>query len=302
MSTNQIKEFGFTWNYQDSWDQEEFKKAHEVLQDTLRPLCSKYVFQLERGEQGRLHYQGYFVTNSRIRLQTLAPQLQATLHGIHLSVGSAAGRMALKHYCMKKDTRVEGPWSDGGRLPETALEDVIQKPFDGFRKYAILEDEKTRRPFQESLRLMTRATPDDRSIVWLCDQTGNSGKTLWARWMSWKYGAAFHTYGSTKDVVNLIVKEGARRTYIFNLPRSRPKESFMCDLFNTLENLKDGSLINQKYEVSRLEMDSPHVMVMANFYPSEEERKHLSQDRWQFYRINKQNWELCAMPQNLLLE
>jgi len=299
MSLFQIKEFAFTLNRRDVQSEEEFKGLQPTLTDSLSKLGAKFVYQLERGsEAGRLHYQGYFCLPKKIRLGTLVQQMQDDLHGIHLSASSTVGRQALKNYCMKSDTREAGPWSDRGQLPPTCLDDVIVKPFDGAKKYRSLEDEKSRRPFQETLRAMTRLEPDDRSIIWVADLKGNSGKTLWARWMCWKYGCAFHTYGSSKDVINLICKESARRTYIFNLPRSRPKESFMCDLFNCLEQIKDGSLINTKYETTRLEMESPHVIVLCNFLPSDEEKKHLSMDRWKFYRINHVNWELQSVPIN----
>lgn len=299
MSLHPIREFAFTYHLPEDatlvpgmWDADV-----QRFSDCMRSLSVRhFIYQLEKGtETGRLHYQGYFQTEKKVRIQQLVSLVQEVFPGMHLSPSSTAGRQALKTYCMKADTRVAGPWKDGVQVPTTALEDVVSTPFDGKKKFALLEDEKTRRPFQEALRLYTREPPDDRTIVWVTDTTGNSGKTIWARWMRWKYGSSFLTYGSTKDVLNLVCKEGAKRTYIFNLPRSRPKEAFMMDLFNTLESIKDGEVINMKYETSRLEMDCPHVIVLANFLPSEEERQHLSRDRWKFFGINRNTWDLTAV-------
>lgn len=65
------------------------------------------VFQLEVGENGTPHYQGYMELTTRKRLSTVRRILQA-----HYSIRRGTRRQA-REYCMKEDTRTEGPWEHG---------------------------------------------------------------------------------------------------------------------------------------------------------------------------------------------
>ena len=77
------------------------------LIEELRP--TKYVFQLERGEETqRLHYQGFLKFSTKIRVKQLAASLNKFAYGIQIA--PAYDEKALEKYCQKEKTRVAGPW------------------------------------------------------------------------------------------------------------------------------------------------------------------------------------------------
>ena len=193
----------------DSWDEKQFQADYVKVIDCMKKWSKHYVFQLERGDKnGRLHYQIYCSLHKKTTEKKLARMLHEELEGIHVSVASAVGEAALKTYCMKADTKVEGPWSDKEQTEQDAekLKPYrINCDFDPEEQYAQIISNP--RPFQRSLTNMT--DPDlnnNRTIIWVGDFKGNCGKTHWANYMSDVKGAEFHTYGKTTDVANVITQ------------------------------------------------------------------------------------------------
>ena len=75
------------------------------------------------------------------------------------------------------------------------------------------------------------------------------------------------------------------RIIIINIPRSYFKQqqsnnnSFPYD---ALEELKDGKIISEKYNVEEISFDyTPHIIIMSNNLPDDIEK--LSKDRWNIY-------------------
>ena len=276
----------------------EFEDCDSYLTATITKWAKHWVFQLERGaETGRLHYQGYMALIKKSRLSSLAACLNEDLPGIHLSPCSTAGESALKTYCMKADTRVKGPWADKELLAadaEAKKEWRQDTDFDFNKEYGMIENDP--RPFQEELTRICQSEPNRRTILWISDPEGNSGKSYWASWVSDKFGAEYHTYAKTNDLMNVLANRPASRVYIFNLPRSKPKEQALSDLFNCMEQLKDGRILNYKYNGAVKRINTPHVVVLANYLPTIDEAKGLSNDRWSFKRICHRDWTLKAAP------
>lgn len=69
------------------------------------------VFQLERGAAGTEHYQGYLELNAPQRFTWLHRHFPLQAHVERARIPTAA-----ENYCMKEDTRVEGPWTAGERI------------------------------------------------------------------------------------------------------------------------------------------------------------------------------------------
>lgn len=66
------------------------------------------VFQLERGDNGTLHYQGYIEFTRPLRLSTLKKwEAEA-----HFEPRAGTQEQAIT-YCTKEETRVDGPWTAG---------------------------------------------------------------------------------------------------------------------------------------------------------------------------------------------
>lgn len=85
---------------------EDYNNMVKLIEE-LRP--TKYVFQLERGEETqRLHYQGFLKFSTKIRVKQLATGLNRFAYGIQIA--PAYDEKALEKYCQKEETRVAGPW------------------------------------------------------------------------------------------------------------------------------------------------------------------------------------------------
>lgn len=85
------------------------------------------VFQLEQGESGTPHYQGYVHLKDKRRFE----QVRRLLPGAHIEKRRASIPVAVA-YCKKEDTRIDGPWEAGtcpvqGRSLELG---VVQRRLD----------------------------------------------------------------------------------------------------------------------------------------------------------------------------
>ena len=68
------------------------------------------VFQLERGENGTEHLQGYLRLKKRSRMA--AVKIALGIEAVHLSVAKGNEEQN-KLYCTKEDSRIDGPWEHG---------------------------------------------------------------------------------------------------------------------------------------------------------------------------------------------
>lgn len=296
----QCYRFDFVWNRWDEcpWSEEDFKAQSDRVITALRDAGAKqFIFQLERGaETKRLHYQGYVNMSKKKRAKALGKELQEELKGVSLRVASTAGEKALKQYVMKKDgTYVSGPWADK-RLPKPMVNVTPRAKFDPSSKVADVRDAP--RPFQQELTNMCLQWPaNDREIIWIADPTGCSGKSKWGTYMKITHDAKCLTFGKNNDLMNLVCADieaidSYRHIYIIKLPRSKPAEVTLGDMFATIEQLKDGEYQTGKYKGADEEGPNPHVVVLSNWFPSAEERKCLTPDRWKIYTIDSRDFSL----------
>jgi len=79
----------------------------QELYDAFEPLCKYLVVQKEQGLSGTVHYQGYIELNKTMRHAGLSKIVRA-----HYAA-RAGTREQARDYCMKEDTRIEGPWEFG---------------------------------------------------------------------------------------------------------------------------------------------------------------------------------------------
>lgn len=240
----------------------------ETLRTWCRANADKWVFQAE-DTGANPHYQGYIHVAKKVRPKSLAKEANDTLIGVELQAASTAGVASLKKYCMKRDTRVDGPWADkriymGGDLWEPAQQPNWQKQH--FAHY--LTD------------------PDDRKLMWIYDPVGNNGKSKYLKWLSFRHSSLMLGYGHAADLLNLVSKFPGRRHYGFNQTRSKPHNLQEVDMYSAMESIKDGHFINLKYETNEVLMDPPHVTCFSNHLP---QVNHVSLDRWLIFKITDNN-------------
>lgn len=78
------------------------------------------VYQKEKGENGTTHFQGFVIFQKRLRLTKLK-KFNERAHWERMRGTAPQAR----DYCMKEDTRVEGPWEEG--LPWNEVEPTVGK-------------------------------------------------------------------------------------------------------------------------------------------------------------------------------
>lgn len=252
--SNQLIKMVFTFNNYSILDM-------ELMETTFKQLCKKFVFQEEVGENGTPHLQGAIWLKKPMRWSEF--KLSSKIHWEKMidETGSEA-------YCQKEETR-----KPGGK--------VIKY---GFPKPLKIVNQLY--PWQESLLALIQPEPDDRTIIWIYDNIGKSGKTQFIKYCAHHFEMPFATAGSSKDIANLLVnlKKADKdlndiNCFLFNIAR----DSASKISYSALESVKDGMMTNIKYEAESLIFNSPHVVVMSNSLPV---KSKLSADRWKIYTIN----------------
>lgn len=138
------------------------------------------------------------------------------------------------------------------------------------------------RPWQQEIENIMLTEPDDRVINWYWDADGNIGKTAFMKYCVITHNAIPCVGGKFSDIMNLVFNCDLDKsnTTIFNIPRGHRE----CISYSSLEAIKDGMIVNTKYETGYKVFNSPHVIVFANFPP---DRRQLSEDRWNIVNLKE---------------
>lgn len=225
------------------------------LVEMFKQSDCKYIVGEEVGEQGTPHLQGYIEAKSYIR-----PIEKFKNKRIHWEKCKGSREDNIK-YCKK----------DGKFITNF---DVLIDPFSLLKPYA----------WQEGILLKIKnKCSNDRVINWYWDSKGCSGKTTLAKHICMNNDRAIYVNGKGTDIKCAIAqmkKEGKElpEIIIFGFPRS--SENYVC--YGAIEELKDGIFFSGKYESGMIIMNSPHIIVFANFSPDLEK---LSRDRWNVNQI-----------------
>lgn len=258
--------------------------------------------QLERGAQGTLHLQVYVQLRDPQR-----PGFVRALFEDRAHIEYCRDNSACRTYCMKGETRVEGPWEFGqwtqnkgphgvktlGELMALSPDERLGLTPVVYNQLARAEDhyrkhlKKERGPFAYSyhpwqLQLSARlGVVEDRRIIWIYDPLGGTGKTRFASWLASDSNSIYITIEKKENLLYMV--EDYHYTIIMDVARSEIE--FLN--YATLEKLKDGFWVNGKYEGKRVHREAPaNVIVMANSMPDTDK---LSRDRWEIYRIRNNN-------------
>lgn len=203
--------------------------------------CVKWVFGFEVGASGTPHLQGYLVFKQKKRPLSVFADYQ-----VHWEKTRAKEKENWD-YCVK-----EGDYMSGGfPKPPTTI-----KRSDFY-------------PWQEELvKIFEKPCPwDDRVIYWRAGDTC-IGKTQFCKWMCVHLGAVVISGGSCKHILAQVQNAGAK-IYIVLLIYGDHKVSYKA-----LEQVKDG-LFSTSFGCDNNSMcisDAPHLLVIGNEMPDEEDR------------------------------
>lgn len=255
---------GPVYHHSIRWSVQHTTENRDKFQKWLRNNCDKFIFQAE-DTVNNPHYQGYCHTVIKNRSTTLARGANDDLRGVDIRPASTNGLTKLKTYCMKDETRVDGPWADKRLYLGQDLWPIERWP-----------------DWQRSLFEKLQSNPDDRTLRWIYDPLGQNGKSKFLKYLSYKWDSLALGYGHSVDTLNLVSKFPNKQHYGFNLTRCKPSNISELDLYAAMESIKDGHFINLKYETAEIIMCPPHVTVFANHLP----KMHMvSLDRWKIFEI-----------------
>nr|AKR53286.1 viral replicase protein [Temperate fruit decay-associated virus] len=271
------------------------------------------IWQLEEGEQGTQHIQGYIEFTKAIRASRFCQIINGDNPHLEVRRGS---RDQAYNYCSKEETRVSGPYTYGswnlckGRrtdieaattaiLEQDADDDELLHNHSGvvakYPKFVkFLREHKRRKinseivfphelhPWQISLISYLEDEPIPRKIKWFVDERGGSGKSTFAKHMA-RHGAFYTRGGKTPDVAFAFREHLSSNPHstivIFDFTRSG-KDYVNYDI---LEQIKDGIVVSNKYESTTIISPVQHCIVFANWEPNKES---LSLDRWDIVHLN----------------
>ena len=229
----------------------------------LSARAKQWVIGKEVGDSGTPHLQCYFQFPNQTRFATLK---RAIPNGHwEKAKGNAQQNLA---YCSKDGdytTNIAKKWT---------LEEMKQMVRAEYKNV-------TWRPWQQSVLDDLVGDRSSRTVHWIFEPTGNTGKSFLAKYLVLAHSAILCS-GKSTDVLHAVAKAVEAgvlpRLIIFDVPRV----SAQYLSFTGLELIKNGCCHSSKYEGAQLLFPNPAVICFANSMP---DREKLSKDRWRIWEI-----------------
>lgn len=263
--------------------------AGDGVQSDLRAHAevNDFMFQLEKGEvAGRYHFQGRLKLNVRKRKAQFISFLADVFgdfvtEASQVHVRAERDEYASTAYCCKLATREAGPWGD-----RNSVKRLRDGEFDAAPEYEgrdLLAIAASRRAWQRELEAILRADPDDRTIYWIHDAVGGTGKSKFIKWSHFNKLAYAIPQGKAQNIASTVVAAGPKGAYVVDIPRVTGSEESQRDLFSCLEQIKNGFVLASIYgKRAELLFEPPHVVVFSNHLPN---LKLCSMDRWKIFTV-----------------
>lgn len=241
------KRWCFTWNnYPEDWMALMAPKFHSF----------EWIVGIEVGESGTKHLQGYVEFDRKLRpIESLKLSTK-----IHWEV-ARGNRKDNAIYCSK-----DGEFY-GNIKPPKPLKIIEESQFYNWQKNIIK---------------IIDTEPDDRTIYWFWEDTGNVGKSAFCKYLCAKRGAIMCS-GKATDMKHMIVQHYEKlgeypELILFDIPRT----SFDYLSYTGMEEIKNGCFHSSKYEGGQVVMNCPHIICFANCEP---DSYKMSEDRWKITKI-----------------
>lgn len=262
----------------------DFTMPHMDLNDfvqRIRGLFKKWTFQREQGDTGYDHFQGRGSLIKKRRLGEAKSLVQSSeLPGMRLSVTSKENLTGEPFYCLKRDTRTEGPWDD------RTWKDPPYIPI----QYRGLENRLY--PYQKAI-LDSKDIPDYRKIDVLIDLDGNHGKSTIATLGRLHHGGLeLPCIPDHKELIQLVCNQlrDSRNRHpgivLCDMPRAVTTDAKrMAPYMIAIEMIKKGYAFDCRNHFKDWDFDSPRVWLFVNRFDPQV-LCQLSQDRWRFWTLN----------------
>lgn len=276
-----------------------YTKDQEDALAKLVPDTARYIVSgKEKGEKNTPHLQGYvqFVNKKRLtQIKKITPFETA-----HLEPMMAKDPKQAAQYCKKDGDFIEygvmdtqgqrkdicelaesfrrkRSFTDLGNCPQWfQYQNMIIKQVSmedsesAFKKQRMLMEGHRLKNWQYSLFKTFTQEPCPRTVHWLYDTVGNTGKSWFSRWLVLLMKAVRFENGKNADIKYAYNGE---KIVVFDYART------IQDRVNyeAIESIKNGIYFNSKYMSGMRVYGHPHLICFANFLP---DMSKLSEDRW----------------------
>lgn len=253
------------------------------------------IYGKEVGENGTPHLQGFVTMLTRTKLSAM----QAAFGPFHFEIARTI-KQAIA-YCKKDNNFTEiGSRAECEAGRRNDLEEFKQSVKDGITSEKESREEHSKvwarypnfcrayimdnvagptlemhalNTWQSNLIERLRRAPDDRTIIFLVDTTGNSGKTWFAKYYAHLHDDTQIMLPGKKADMAFALRVDIRVLFL-DCPRSKQGEYIQYDF---LEDVKNGYVFSGKYEPVYKRLKKVHVVVNVNEKPDENK---LSADRY----------------------
>jgi len=311
METSELKykNWVMTWNSHATTTngEEEYELVpKDVMMKLLNDITEEYVFQEEKGEQtGRPHYQGALKTRIRVRKKTLLNLFSMGLSQFMTYSDIPIAQSHLESLIQQLTlSPMQGTWQQAveySTKKETAVGDPIAsfslKRYDG-EDVNFLRDKEKRYPWQSSLMEEVFNVDetgikisDGRSIIWIWDPIGNSGKSKLVKYICINYTNCIKIcFGTAGQLRSAVISAGPKELYFIDMPRTLGSDDSLDSLISVIEDVLNGFVCTNFHgQYSQLIMTPPRVVVFSN---QTAPLGMMSEDRWQPYRIDPKTKKL----------
>lgn len=249
----------FTLN---NYNNEEYEKLKEFGHtNTVR-----FVIGEEIGKNGTPHLQGYFYHKHSQSFE----RMKSVCANAHWERSKGSPDQNFK-YCTK-----DGKFIQNGFEKKECFKDKLNEKL--LKKYEGVEW----KDWQKSLLSKIKEKADSRTINWIVDYKGNSGKSYLTKYLALTKEVIIAD-GKKDNIFNQVnrkLNEDKKEFEIVLLDIPRSSEGYIN--YGVLEQLKNGLIYSGKYEGGLCLFDDVHVIVFANFMP---DRSQFSEDRWNIIEL-----------------
>ncbi|ALE29693.1 replication associated protein [Lake Sarah-associated circular virus-28] len=297
-TASQYKAWCYTFNNYSDADVERLKGCKDGIE--------VHVFGKEVGDSGTPHLQGFIKFQSRKRAMFVKQLIGGNAHVEYAKFPDAA-----IEYCKKDQDYFEyGALIKAGKrcdiddfksfiatarnekrkIYDSELREEFPKLYCRAARFMkeyrddnrCIEPPRVLHPlyeWQSKLNSELAREPDDRSITFIIDELGNSGKSWYATYYKWNHPETTQIF-RPKKVADMAYELNERVRVVFmDCARAKAGEYLQYDF---LEEIKDGMVFSPKYESRTKYLSNCHVVVLMNEQP---DMTKLSQDRYVIVRI-----------------
>jgi len=264
------------------------------------------IYGKEVGDNGTPHLQAFVILNQPARLTAIKALLGDR---IHAEFAKGTSKQAAV-YCKKEGNYVEYgefPGAQGRRTDIDLFVDWVKaqdtKPNDRdiasnfptiWTRYPrliqlvdniwptpnLLPPDFELNEWQQELDGQLRDPPDDRSICFVVDPAGGSGKSMFCRYQLTMYPAETQILKLGKrDDLSYALDE-SKRVFLFDIPRL----GMAYFQYNVVEQIKDMIVFSTKYQTrSKVLTHAAHVVIFCNEQP---DMNAMTGDRYVFFDVN----------------